>query len=60
MMSFILSFCVTVLLNGIKAAVVDHSKSTERFLWFTCIGESDRLYLEFEMVALESASQNSP
>ena len=60
MMSFILSFCVITLLNGIKAAVVDHSKSTERFLWFTCIGESDRLYLDFEMVALESASQNSP
>lgn len=60
MTSFILSFCVITLLNGIKAAVVDHSKSTERFLWFTCIGESDRLYLDFEMVALESASKNSP
>lgn len=50
-------FCLIAVM---QAAIVVDSKSTERFLWFTCIGESDRLYLEFEMVALESASQNSP
>ena len=60
MMLCITLFCLIAFLNGIKAAIVVHSKSTERFLWFTCIGESDRAYMEFEMVALESASQHSP
>ena len=58
--SYAAFFCLIAFLSVIQAAIVVDSKSTERFLWFTCIGESERSYLEFEMVALESASQNSP
>jgi len=54
MILYVQHWCLIALL---LVVIVVHSG---RFLWFTCIGESDRAYTEFAMVAIETAYQNAP